>query len=436
MTPEQQERWDRIRQYPLPFAARLARDQGWTPVFTERTIEEYRRFAFLAVVSGHGVTPSKIVDEVWHLHLLYTRHYWEGFCPDALGKPLHHNPAGSGAEDEATYADWYEDTLRSYERIFGETPPSEIWPRAVPSRRRASLLTVVAAYFLGGCAEPPNPLDWHGPAFLVLFAALYAVFFAAALIFRHLFRGEAQGPPARDWRLHVYDQATLNGGANLALAAAISRLVASGALTFVPEKGRMCAARDGGDHALDRTLLRAAADRSGVTMETLRRVAQPAMAEIENSLRRQGLWLSGEGLRAGTILPFLVACLPLALGTAKILVGMERHRPVGFLLIGCVLGFGLNLLLLVPARRSRYGDRILAELRESYRGVSSRPNPDVALGVALFGLGILDGYGYLRPVLAPPSSGGESVGDSSSGCGASSCGGGDYGGGGCGGCGS
>ena len=72
------------------FAQRLARENGWSIEYTNRVIEEYRKFIFLAVVAEHLVTPSEQVDRVWHLHLTYTRSYWNEFCPNVLGQPLHH----------------------------------------------------------------------------------------------------------------------------------------------------------------------------------------------------------------------------------------------------------------------------------------------------------------------------------------------------------
>jgi hypothetical protein len=113
----------------LPFAERLARDNGWRRAHTERVIEEYRRFAFLAVTAGHPVTPSDAVDQAWHLHLTYSRDYWERFCPQVLGRPLHHGPSAGGAAEQHRYFSQYADTLRSYERVFGP-PPADLWPDA------------------------------------------------------------------------------------------------------------------------------------------------------------------------------------------------------------------------------------------------------------------------------------------------------------------
>src|SRR5687767_14921571 len=75
---------------PLAFSARLARENGWTAAYADRVIEEYKRFVLLAISAGHPVTPSEQVDQAWHLHLLYTETYWLHFCPQVLGRPLHH----------------------------------------------------------------------------------------------------------------------------------------------------------------------------------------------------------------------------------------------------------------------------------------------------------------------------------------------------------
>ena len=112
----------------LPFAARLARENGWTQMHAARVVEEYRRFCFLAVTAGHPVTPSDAVDQAWHLHLTYSRDYWENFCPKVLGRPLHHEPTSGGIEARHLYFRQYAETLKSYERIFGESPPADLWP--------------------------------------------------------------------------------------------------------------------------------------------------------------------------------------------------------------------------------------------------------------------------------------------------------------------
>jgi hypothetical protein len=114
----------------LPFIVRLARDNGWTDAHAERVLAEYRRFMFLAVMADHSVTPSDAVDQAWHLHLTYSRDYWERFCPTVLGHPLHHDPTEGGEAQRHHFFDQYARTLRSYAEIFGEEAPANIWPSA------------------------------------------------------------------------------------------------------------------------------------------------------------------------------------------------------------------------------------------------------------------------------------------------------------------
>lgn len=61
--------------HPLGFTRRLARDHGWTLGFARGAVREYGRFCFLALSGAGPVTPSEEVDEVWHLHLAYSRDY-------------------------------------------------------------------------------------------------------------------------------------------------------------------------------------------------------------------------------------------------------------------------------------------------------------------------------------------------------------------------
>ena len=119
----------------LPFTSRLAREQGWTHVFAARVVTEYKRFVILAVTAGHPVSPAEAVDQAWHLHLVYTKSYWQDLCRDILGQDLHHEPTTGGGSETVKFIDWYRRTLESYRAVFGEEPPPEIWP--TPERRFA-----------------------------------------------------------------------------------------------------------------------------------------------------------------------------------------------------------------------------------------------------------------------------------------------------------
>ena len=112
----------------LSFSKRLARDNGWNSDYAQKVIAEYKRFVYLAVIAEHPVTPSDEVDQVWHLHLAYSRHHWDEMCGEILGQPLHHGPTRGGRDESAKFCDWYARTLESYENTFGEKPPVDVWP--------------------------------------------------------------------------------------------------------------------------------------------------------------------------------------------------------------------------------------------------------------------------------------------------------------------
>jgi hypothetical protein len=121
----------------ITFTEKLGRETGWTSAHAEAVMEEYRRFLYLAATEREPVSPSDAIDRVWHLHLTYSRHYWDVLCGEILGRPLHHDPNPGGAAEDERHADQYARTLEAYERVFGAPPPASIWPRpaAGPSRK-------------------------------------------------------------------------------------------------------------------------------------------------------------------------------------------------------------------------------------------------------------------------------------------------------------
>ncbi len=112
----------------LSFERRLARENSWTIPFARRVIIEYRRFVFLMAAADHAVTPSDQVDQAWHLHLTYTQSYWDRLCGEIVGRPLHHVPTEGGADESEKFDRWYQRTLDTYERFFGDSPSPDIWP--------------------------------------------------------------------------------------------------------------------------------------------------------------------------------------------------------------------------------------------------------------------------------------------------------------------
>ncbi|HEY9259964.1 hypothetical protein [Chitinophaga sp.] len=170
--------WQQISEFRLddpdaavPFSRKLARENKWDAAFTQRAIQEYKRFIYLCCISPTGASPSEIVDKVWHQHLLYTQNYWEAFCEKTLGQKIHHYPSSGGPSEKQKYIAWEESTRQQYRQYFGEDPPAAIWPdhsapATLPVTQRLSLfrkywfpflLFFLSVFLFPGCSSDSLP---------------------------------------------------------------------------------------------------------------------------------------------------------------------------------------------------------------------------------------------------------------------------------------
>ncbi len=448
----------------FPFSAKLAAEQGWTKAFCDRVIEEYKRFAFLSVAAGHPVSPSKAVDEVWHLHLTYTKSYWQDFCPNILGKPLHHNPTKGGPEESAKYESWYENTLASYERLFGEAPPEDIWARGPsksprlmlvdidrnwvirrPRLNRQAVLAGAAIFALTavGCTPEPaglNVFDWHGPNFLLFYLAFASAALILAFWLRDILRLPSDGV-LHQAQLDGYQLAYLNQGSVLAVNAGVAALAKEGILKVQPDgiveaTGEILTST----HRIDRAIIESIGLRGRRKLGDMRKELRTEMDGLEANLRSSGLLVTEEYAGRAIAAPLAIGLLATGVGALKIMIGINRGRPVEFLVILTVVVLLITLIgFLRRPFRSKFGDRVLKEHREKYlrlrspgRTIPVIPHQEMLLGLGIYGLAVLDGSNMqdLRTRLQPQS------GSSSCGGGGGDGGGGGGGCGGCGGCGS
>jgi hypothetical protein len=96
---------------------------------------EYRKFLALQLAfPGADIVPSKLVDEMWHQHILDTYAYHED-CDAMFGEYLHHFPYfGMRGEDDArALGDAFAETIERYRDAFGE-PPAGVWISAEASK--------------------------------------------------------------------------------------------------------------------------------------------------------------------------------------------------------------------------------------------------------------------------------------------------------------
>ncbi|WP_035564093.1 TIGR04222 domain-containing membrane protein [Hymenobacter sp. IS2118] len=454
----------------LSFSKRLARDNGWSLAFARRVVLEYKKFVFLAATCGHPVTPSDEVDQAWHLHLVYTRSYWDDMCGQVLGFALHHGPTKGGTAEGNKFQDWYARTLQSYAAVFG-LPPVDVWPAAAvrfgeaPYFRRVNLRrkwllsrpqwrvrlgwrgwsTVAAGLLLVGCTArtPLNPLNWYGTEFLQLFWALCLTLVPLALLLRHWGRGPAAayaGPEPT-----TYELVRLARRGHLVVESALAALVYTGKAELMPGRRIRRSTAAPPTAPYERAVWDLIAPEGSSDIKQLREAATqpnaPALEELDAALVAKDLLLPPpKRKKLDRLVLFTILALGL-FGLAKLAVGISRDKPVGFLVLSLIiLGLGSIYCFGNGVWATGRGARLLQEFtpvlkQQQQAGEHSRST--VALCVAFFGLSALSDLGMnnLAISLKPLVSSGDGGSSSDSGSGGSDGGDGGSGCGGCGGCG-
>jgi uncharacterized protein (TIGR04222 family) len=465
---------EKLRQFdldggvPYSFSRRLARDNGWSHEFALRVCEEYKKFLYLACTTGHVVSPSEEVDQAWHLHLTYTRSYWEELCPKVLGMPLHHDPSRGRKSEAGKFEALYEQTLASYGKAFDAPPPLDIWPsvevrfgevahfRRINLKRHyvvarpnfswsnlkfASALALVAV--LAGCSATGslNPYDWYGGEFLAFFWCLIAAYLLLNWGIRTAFL-QSDDEDFLEQPLDPYILARLNHSSVLGRPSFLPVSVALCSLrlqriierndqgVIVPVPGASVPA-----HTFERLVLnKLGAGKYAVAIEyDLRALIEP----LDDPLIDAGLIFSRGVRKMFSAVVWLPLLLLFLIGYGKMSVGLQRDRPIGFLILSCGLVYIAACVLSTSVPfRTRRGERYLQRQRAVFpqaRAYDPRmPVAELVLGAALWGhLGLRE-YGFS----IFDSSGGAAYGGSGGGGSSDSdSGGGDGGGGGCGGCG-
>lgn len=463
----------------LSFTSRLARENGWSKEYASRVVREYKRFAVMAVAGEGPVTPPDPVDQAWHLHLCYTRSYWEEFCGKVLRVPLHHEPTRGGRDEHVKHEDQYARTLSLYRELFGEETPRDIWPpvedcfrsgaRMVrvnrdevwlvpkPNFTRSTLLVLAVSLLLLGCtpvvAGGPLLADglWvPGSVYLAILGGLYVAIWFVAIRMRRWARTPIQTPelPAdfvagEDF---LYERAYLVGGAGRVVDTALMKLIREGRLAY--DEGTKSF------FVLDSTRTpRGDFDQEALDLierDTRLREARAAIFARAESLyrgRAERLGLLADSDRASQVrwTTGLMGGLLFAASAVQLSNGVGNHRPVGYLVFGMFVLF-VTWLAFINWRpfRNRRGDEVVKELRLRHAPSRNIPastpgaSPDADIAISIFGMGVLQGTAHesVARQIAPNSY--NSSGTSSSGCSTSGCGGGGGGSGcgsGCGGCG-
>lgn len=313
-----------------------------------------------------------------------------------------------------------------------------------------------------------NPLDLSGPSFLMLYVVGWAGLAIAAYLVRKIAQSSDSAPTRAEMaNLHPYEMAYLMRGPEGAVQSSVAALVASRYLVAYPN-GLQSVALDPRSltyfHPLDQGVLhQCIALRTPVGLST---VLRGTLDQIRDSLQARGLLLV-EGTSKGWRRLILACGVGLILfGGMKVVVGISRQRPVGFLIVLIAISVVVLVKLAKPwPRWTSKGEQAKRDLVTNHGGLYNPSRPispvEVAMAAGIFGIGALGlalGESAL-PALFPltpgarreagmdsdddwsgsscsssscSSSSCSSSSCSSSSCSSSSCGGG----GGCGGCGS
>lgn len=298
-----------------------------------------------------------------------------------------------------------------------------------------------------------NPFEWRGAEFLVLYGTL-----VAALIVYRLVRGRAEKkrafPPLEGVLpddLSPYHVALLSGGRPGVIQAVLSAFYARGWLTRSEEKGMFGVAAEASEltDPFERRAVAAAGSEHFQVKDFSERLI-PALDMLEADLEARGLFLPLKGRKRLLSDVLRAAGVLLGFGVVKVAVGMMRERPTFFLILLCLVVFGVIISACLPfTRRTPWGQQVLGALKMAHAppppgSLPLQRQPDfgaavlaVPLLVGLHGLSVMSAWGhegfarYLPAVMRTPDAGG----GGGTGCGGGGCGSGCGGGGGCGGCG-
>lgn len=289
--------------------------------------------------------------------------------------------------------------------------------------------------------------------FILFYLLLAVVVWIAAVRTRKAVVGRRRGDrPSVDLTSAPYDVAFLNGGADLAMFAALSSMrvdktVATAGRGNVVAAGTLRPDADDLEMAIHQT----ASSPVARTRLRLHRPVLDALGRIEKRLVADGLLLDAEEQRAARAAGAWMLAVA-ALGLVRIIAGIANGKSVGFMIAAflVVSVIGIVLTARVP-RRTPLGDDTVSMLRGLHHRLSPANRPDwvtygaagAALGVGVFGMSALwasdpafasELEAQRAAAAGGGSSGGGDSGGSSCGGGGSSCGGGGgCGGGGCGG---
>ena len=112
---------------PIKFKLTTPEGGSWTAEKAQEVAIWYRRFLMLTHLHrGTPIVPSKLVDDMWHTHILDTAKYADD-CHRIFGGYVHHFPyfGVRSEQDRSELNAAWDRTVQMYREEFGEDPQFE-----------------------------------------------------------------------------------------------------------------------------------------------------------------------------------------------------------------------------------------------------------------------------------------------------------------------
>ncbi|MBL0316202.1 MAG: hypothetical protein IPP69_10635 [Flavobacteriales bacterium] len=361
------------------FSVRLASENYWTDDFTKKAILEYKKFMYLAAVYDAMVSPSAIVDVVWHQHLIFTQSYQE-FC-SLLGKQIQHIPSTHNKEDAEKFIRAKERTKKFYLDEFG-AQPSAIWeyedmyaslqlPKAKYKLRSfvivgllAVILLAVPFYFL----LRPIYMQLGNPGFVwVYFVGGIFIFLLMEWFNKGHLRKLTQAFPKDSFihHLHPYELIYLkNQNLENIVHAATNEAVLVGAIGFQNKQSFELKHPEYAKSPIQWQVSRICEEqKSKFYHETFHRLLRkPMIRNFGSSMNALMKYFNkSKAFHRLFGLNFLILACWFLLGFTRIMTGMMRDKPVFIITVICIL-FGIFSIIYLYSLTKKFGKSTLPEI--------------------------------------------------------------------------
>jgi uncharacterized protein (TIGR04222 family) len=350
--------WNNILDFDLDhplseygFSTRLEYENSWTVNFAKDAIIEYKKFMYLAATSEFMVSPSEIVDIVWHQHLIFTQSY-EAFCT-ILGKRIAHIPSTHNKSESVKFKLAKDRTQRLYAESFGPQP-AEFWefPNIYePLVLKKSALTIWKLLSIGVLLFIPTVfavyiflrpiyLNIDNPYFIIGYMTIIACSFIGLEFYnRHRLKTVVNGldKSAFLFNLSALELVYLRNSETADVVhGVVNNMIVKQKISIAP--GQKLAIKDlsGVNSAIEFCVMETIGEEVSMDYPQLlkRLILKPVFHKTARAMEAFKKYFSRSQYFIRLFaLNFVVLAAVLALGTVRIATGISRDKPVAFIII-------------------------------------------------------------------------------------------------------